>query len=117
MTVSDEFLGFVLDQLAGWPGVSARRMFGGAGLYRGGIMVGLVAEDRTYLRVDDANRASFEAAGSEPFHPYGSSAKMPHYEVPADVIEDPESFRAWAEGALEAAARRARTPSGRRRSR
>jgi TfoX/Sxy family transcriptional regulator of competence genes len=42
---------------------------------------------------------------------------MPYYEVPIDVLEDPESFRAWAEGALEAAARQARAPSRRRRPR
>jgi DNA transformation protein len=111
MAVSEEYLQFVLDQLAGLKGVSARRMFGGAGLYRGGIMFGLVADDRAYLRVDDSNRSSFEDAGSGPFHPYGAKVTMPYYEVPVDVLEDPEDFCAWAERALAAAVRRKRTPS------
>ena len=114
MAVSEEYLQFVLDQLAGLKGVSARRMFGGAGLYQGGIMFGLVADDRAYLRVDDSNRSSFEDAGSGPFHPYGTKATMPYYEVPVDVLEDPGDFCAWAGEALAAAVRRKRTPSRRR---
>jgi DNA transformation protein len=109
MAVSEEYLQFVLDQLAGLKGVSARRMFGGAGIYREGIMFGLVADDRAYLRVDDSNRASFEEAGSGPFHPYGKDVTMPYYEIPVDVLEDPEVLRAWAEKALAAAAKRKRT--------
>ena len=42
MSVSDEFLEFLLDQLSGWGGVTARKMFGGAGLYRDGKMFGLI---------------------------------------------------------------------------
>jgi DNA transformation protein len=106
MAVSEEYLQFVLDQLAGMKGVSARRMFGGAGIYREGIMFGLVADDRAYLRVDDFNRTSFEEAGSGPFHPYGTKATMPYYEIPVDVLEDPEDLRAWAENALAAAKRK-----------
>lgn len=105
MPVSEDYLQFVLDQLADVKGVYARRMFGGAGLYREGIMFGLVADDRAYLRVDDSNRASFEDAGSGPFHPYGAKAMMPYYEVPVDVLEDPGDFCAWAREALAAAVR------------
>ena len=45
MSVSDEFLAFVLDLLDAWGGVTARKMFGGAGLYRDGVMFALVADD------------------------------------------------------------------------
>jgi DNA transformation protein len=110
MVVSEDYLRFILDQLAGLKGVSARRMFGGAGLYLRGIMFGLIADDRAYLRVDDINRKSFEDAGSGPFHPYGTKATMPYYEVPIDVLEDPVDFCAWAEKALAAAMRGKRTP-------
>lgn len=114
MAVSEDYLQFVLDQLAGLKGVSARRMFGGAGLYREGIMFGLIADDRAYLRVDDSNRSSFEEAGSGPFHPYGTKATMPYYEVPVDVLEDPGDFRAWAERALAAARRKQASPKRKR---
>ncbi len=49
MAVSDEFVDYVIDQLAGWGEVSARKMFGGAGLYCDGAMFGLIADDVQYV--------------------------------------------------------------------
>ena len=90
MAVSDEFLDYVLDQLAGWGEVSAHRMFGGAGLYCDGAMFGLIADDVAYLKVDDSNREDFVKAGSSAFNPYPEKTKtyvMSYYEIPADVLE------------------------------
>ena len=102
MSVSDDFLGYVLDQLGDWGGVGSRRMFGGAGLYRDGKMFGLIAEDVVYLKVDDSNRADFEAHDVGPFKPYpDKDTVMSFYEVPPDILEDPEAFTAWALKSLE----------------
>jgi DNA transformation protein len=93
MAVSDEFLDYVIDQLAGWGEVSARRMFGGAGLYCDSVMFGLIADDVAYLKVDDSNREDFVKAGSSAFNPYPEKDKsvvMSYYEIPADVLEDAE---------------------------
>jgi DNA transformation protein len=75
MAVSDEFINYVIDQLAGWGEVTARRMFGGAGLYRDGTMFGLIADDVAYLKVDDSNREDFVKAGASPFNPYPDKVK------------------------------------------
>ena len=106
MPVSDEFVDYVIDQLAGWGQVSARRMFGGAGLYRDGAMFGLIADDVVYLKVDDSNRENFTGAGSSAFNPYpekGNKYVMSYYEIPADVLEDKELLGEWAECALAVA--------------
>jgi DNA transformation protein len=103
MAVSDEFVDYVIDQLAGWGEVSARRMFGGAGLYCDGVMFGLIADDVAYLKVDDSDREAFIRAGSSAFNPYpekGKTYSMSYYEIPADVLEDPEQLGHWAERAL-----------------
>ena len=42
-------------------------MFGGAGVYCDGVMFALVPRDTLYFRVDDGNRAAYEAEGLEPF--------------------------------------------------
>lgn len=99
MAVSDEFVGYVVEQLSGWGEVSVRRMFGGAGLYRGGVMFGLIADDVAYLKVDDSNRDDFVTAGSSPFTPFAEKGKtmtMPYYEIPADILEDPGELAQWA---------------------
>ena len=62
------------DVTAGLGRASARAMFGGHGLYLGERMVGLVAADALYLKVDAETRARFEAAGSRPFE-FHSSAR------------------------------------------
>ena len=66
MPVSDEFVDYVIDQLADWADVSARRMFGGAGLYCDGTIFAVIADDVAYLKVDDSNREDFIKAGSAP---------------------------------------------------
>jgi len=111
MAVSDEFIGYVIDQLAGWGEVSARKMFGGAGLYCDGAMFGLIADDVAYLKVDDSNRQDFVKAGSSAFNPYPEkvkSAVMSYYEIPADVLEDAELLGKWAECALAVARKKKR---------
>jgi DNA transformation protein len=112
MAVSDEFIGYVIDQLAGWGEVSARRMFGGAGLYCDGVMFGLIADDIAYLKADDSNREDFVRAGSSAFNPYPEkvkSAVMSYYEIPADVLEDAELLGTWAERALTVARKKKRS--------
>ena len=101
MAVSDEFLGYVLDQLSGWGQVHARRMFGGVGLYRDNKMFGLIADDVAYLKVGDSNRAAFEQAGSSPFQPFPDKATtMSYYEIPPDVLESPDELAQWAKRSL-----------------
>lgn len=103
MAVSDEFVNYVIYQLAGWAEVSTRRMFGGAGLYCEGAMFGLIADDVAYLKVDETNREDFLKAGSTPFKPYPDKAKstiMSYYEIPVDVLENPDKLAEWAQRSL-----------------
>jgi len=101
MSVSDEFLAYVLDQLSRWKKVSARKMFGGVGLYRDGKMFGLIADDVAYLKVDDSNRQRFVQAGSSPFKPYpDKSTVMSYFEIPPDVLEKAEALIEWAQCSL-----------------
>lgn len=111
MRVSDAFLNYVLDQLSPWAKVSARRMFGGAGLYRAGRMFGLIADDVAYLKVDDSNRGDFLKAGSAPFMPYadrGGTTVMSYYEIPPEVLEDRDELARWAQRAFDIQAKKPR---------
>ena len=108
MAYTAEYRDWVLEQLRHLGPVTARGMFGGAGLYCDGLFFALIAEDTVYFKVDDSNRGDFEAAGTEPFRPYGDDRAMGYYEVPADVLEDPDRLREWAEKALAVARRKRR---------
>ena len=58
--------------------ISARKMFGGYGIYHQGLMFGLVADDTLYLKADAQNVAFFEELGLGPFeyHKQGKVMKM-----------------------------------------
>src|SRR5438034_10598132 len=63
----DDFVEHVVDTMRELGAVSAKPMFGGWGLYHDGLFFALVFEDSLYLKVDDENRAEFEAAGLAAF--------------------------------------------------
>ena len=107
MPVTPEYREFVLEQLGRVAPVSARAMFGGVGIYSGGLFFALMADDTLYLKVDDGNRGDFEAAGMGPFRPFGDDEHvMRYYELPADALEDADRLRPWVDGAIEAARRK-----------
>jgi DNA transformation protein len=89
--------------------VSARSMFGGWGMYREGRMFGLIAEDTLYLKVDEKNRAMFQAEGLGPFVYEGKNkpVSMSYHQVPPEALDDPAAMRPWALSAYEAALRAA----------
>jgi len=92
-------------------------MFGGIGLYTGGVFFALIDDDSLYFKVDETTRAEFEGVGSRPFRPYGEdSYSMQYYEVPADVLESPVLLTHWA-GKAVAVARKATAKRKRPRSR
>jgi len=104
LRVAPEFRDFVLDQLAGVPRLRPRAMFGGVGLYSGEQFFGIVAADELFFKVDDTNRAAYEAAGSEPFRPVlDRPVSMSYWRVPIEVLEDPSELVVWARDAIRAA--------------
>jgi DNA transformation protein len=79
-------------------GVTSRAMFGGHGIFRDDVMFAIVdSEGRLYLRADATTAQAFEAAGST------QHARMPYWEVPAPIREDPDALREWATTAAEVA--------------
>ncbi len=107
MSVSESYQSFVLEQLEGVGQVTAKNMFGGVGLYLDRVFFALISNDILYFKVDESNRPDFEAADMGPFRPFGDkSYAMKYYEVPADVLEERETLKVWADKALAVARRK-----------
>lgn len=100
-----EFCQQVVQQLNQVAPVTARAMFGGYGLYLEGIMFALIADNRLYFKVGDANRDAFVAAGMEPFTYEGKDRPivMSYYRLPDEVWDDPEVLVQWVEQAHQVA--------------
>jgi DNA transformation protein len=94
------FKAFVEDQLGGLRGVVCRAMFGGYGIYQGQRFFGIIYRSRLYFKTSEATRGRYEAAGMRPFKPSAKQTLKSYYEVPADVIEDPDELVAWAQDAI-----------------
>ncbi len=98
MAVTEAYLQYVLGQLAGLEHIAWRRMFGGIGLYYQDRFFAIITGDTVYFKVSDANRGDYVSRGMNPFRPYPDKTRgsMSYYELPADVLEDPEECATWA---------------------
>ena len=114
MPVSPNYQAFVLDQLRRVvPSVRAKRMFGAFGVYADELFFAVIDDDTLFFKVDDATRPEYEARGMPAFRPMKDMTSMNYFQVPEEVLEDPEALRPWAEGAL-GVARRAKSTSKRK---
>ncbi|HEX7977800.1 MAG TPA: TfoX/Sxy family protein [Gemmatimonadaceae bacterium] len=104
MPVSDGYLAYILDQLRPVvPGLRARRMFSGIGLYAVDLFFGIVHDDVLYLKVDDATRGDYEARGMPPFRPFEVHASMSYSQLPEEILEERETLQLWTGRSLDAA--------------
>lgn len=108
MVASDSFAEFLREQLAPLGRISMRRMFGKTGVFCDGVMLGIVADNMLYLRVDDGNRTAFEEARAFPplsYEKKGASIDLAFWRAPERLFDEPDEFLDWARLALAAARR------------
>lgn len=103
----DPFHEFVAELFAPMGSVSIRRMFGGAGVFRDGLMFALLGDDTVYLKTDARLRADLEAEGSAPFiwikPSTGEAIDMGYVSLPSSAMDDPDEASGWAKRALAVA--------------
>jgi DNA transformation protein len=115
--LSNGFLEYVREQLAGLGPVTVRRMFGGAGLYHRGLFFAVMDDDQLFFKVNDRTRPAYQAKGSGPFAPMPNEAPMrAYYEVPSDVLDDRALLVEWARLAVGVARSARRKGKTRRRT-
>lgn len=103
MAVSETYLNYILDQLSELDGIDTKRMFGGVGFFKDGVMFGKIGSDVFRLKVDETNEQKFISAGMKPFEHPSKKKGMPYWEVPVDVIESKSTLLVWAKESYEIA--------------
>ena len=103
MAVNQDLLQYLQDQLSDIGGVENKKMFGGIGFFKEGLMFGMIGSDAFRLKVDESNQSDFEAHGMKPHYSESKKKGMPYWEVPAAVIEDKEALTQWANKSFEIA--------------
>jgi DNA transformation protein len=115
MVASASFAEFLREQLAPLGRITLRRMFGKTGVFCDGVMLGMVADNTLYFRVDALSRATFAEAAAFPalnYRKQGSTIDLAFWRAPERLFDEPDEFVAWARAAL-AAARRVAAKRGR----
>jgi DNA transformation protein len=111
MAVPANFIEHAKDLFAPFGDIRIRKMFGGAGVYCDDLFFAIMDDAAIYFKVDDENRAAFEARGLSPFifeMKDGSSGAMNYYNAPEDIYDDEDELRRWTTLALDAARRAAK---------
>ena len=100
---ADRFVQQILDRLSSLGEVTSRPQFGGHGLYWRDTIFAILFEGRLYLKVDERSRADYLARGMGPFRPNERQTIKSYYEVPPEVLDEPEALISWAGVAIRAA--------------
>ena len=104
----NEFAEYVHEVFSLFGPIAVRRMFGGYGIYREGLMFGLVSNDLLYLKADGHNAHHFEQLGLKRFEycrKVGKTVALSYYAAPAEIMEDRDEAAIWAQRSFEAALR------------
>jgi DNA transformation protein len=107
----------IIELFSAFGAVDVRRMFGGAGIYRDGLMFGLVHDGTLYLKADEVTRADFERHQQLPFSydtKAGRRVLTSYWRVPDQLYDDPEELARWSAQACAAARRAQSRGKGRR---
>ena len=102
---STELISFFCEQLQPFSTVTAKRMFGGHGLFCTGLMFALVSDDQLYFKADTELAKQFEHLGLSKFS-YSKKGKICHinyYQAPESCMDDPDEMCRWAKAAYKVA--------------
>jgi DNA transformation protein and related proteins len=111
------FHDFVLELFEGLGPVRIRRMFGGAGIYAGEVMFGLIDDETIYLKADDALKAELKAEGSVGWiysRAPGKWEETSYWRLPEAALDDPDEAVGWARKSLAVAEAKAAEKKPRR---
>jgi DNA transformation protein and related proteins len=104
---------FIHDLFAPFGTVTIRRMFSGAGIFRDGLMFGLIVREVIYLKADETSAADFEREGCGPFTYLRGKASgrpkqhaLPFWRLPERLYDDPDELATWARKAFDVAQRK-----------
>lgn len=105
---NDGFHDFVKELFAGMGPVQIKRMFGGAGGFRDGLMFLLLSDDTIHIKAnDEAMKAALRGEGSGPFEwvpqnglRKGEKIDLGYWRLPEAAMDDPDEAVKWGRRAL-----------------
>jgi DNA transformation protein len=90
----------ILDGRSELGDLTSRPLFGGHGIYRNGVIFGILFHGRLYFKVNDESKGEYQARGMGPFRPNDRQTLKSYYEVPPEILDDREVLLSWAREAI-----------------
>ncbi|MBD79853.1 MAG: hypothetical protein CL840_13140 [Crocinitomicaceae bacterium] len=103
MAVDAEYQAYIEQQLEPFGEYQAKSMFGGLGFFRDGVMFGAIMHGAFRLKGDETTAPDYAKYGKKEHEIPGKKMKMPYYEVPQEIMDDPATLKEWAIKAWEIA--------------
>jgi DNA transformation protein len=93
------------DLFAEFGPVTVKRFFGGEAIYAGDVMIGMVFDERIYLKTDETTRKAFLVEKCKPFtfEKGGETVATTWFSLPERLFDDAEELALWARAALKVA--------------
>ena len=108
MSPSAEYTEYVLEHLEPIGPVRTGRFFGGVGISRDSVQFAMIMGNGLYFVVDEDSRIKYEQAGMQPFSYMTKKGRVQvrkYFEVPEEVLTDPEQLRQWANESMRVASK------------
>ena len=104
-----EFVTWLEDIFAIVPDTTVKKMFGGVGMFRHGLMYALAMSDgRVALKADSDTTPAFQAENCDEWsyqRKDGKVTKMGYWYLPERLLEDPDELLEWSLAAFDVAVR------------
>lgn len=116
MSTSAEYTRYAMELLEPIGRVHTTPFFGGVGICRGAVQFAMIMRNSLYFVVDDVTRRKYEGAGMAPFSYVTRRGRVQvrrYFELPEDVLTDPDQLRVWAREAIEIASKN-KSPAARK---
>ena len=101
MALSETYYKSTLAMITQARPVTAKKMFGGAGLYCQDAFFAVMDDDRTYFKVDAESEPTYLALNMAGWGEIKTGG-FRYREVPAHILAEPESLGMWIDAAVKA---------------
>lgn len=103
--MSKEFAEYIAEMLEPFGNIKMRKMFGGYGIYKNGLMFALIADSELYFKANQKTAEIFKSQNLEPFtyKAKGKTIALSYYKIPQEIIDDEQLLEEYFKMAYDSA--------------
>lgn len=94
----NEFIEFIIESLSASGLIQAKRMFGGYGIYKNNVIIGIIINNELYFKTSKETETEYIEYNSHQFSydKNGKTVKLCYWKVPDEILENRELLKDFA---------------------